>query len=170
MKHFQYLWYLIRHKWFVLLAGIKIGVSLWRLVTHDISKFFPSEWFPYVDYFFDKEKLNNEVFAYGFPCEGAPWGTFGEDRFDIAWCQHQHRNDHHYQYWYLLKDDGEQFPVGMPDAALKEMVADWAGAGKAITGKWEVDIWYRQNKHKMKMREEDFERVEQIMTDMGWRI
>jgi hypothetical protein len=41
MKHVRYLSYVVRHKWFVLLAGIKTGAPLWRLLIHDWSKFAP---------------------------------------------------------------------------------------------------------------------------------
>lgn len=33
-----------------------------------------------------------------------------------------------------------------PDVQIKEMVADWAGAGRAITGKWSVAQWYEKNR------------------------
>ena len=34
----KYFWLTIKHKWFVFLAGLKIGAPLWRLITHDMSK------------------------------------------------------------------------------------------------------------------------------------
>jgi len=36
-RHWQYLKYVFRHKWFVLLAGIKLGVPLLQLVFHDMG-------------------------------------------------------------------------------------------------------------------------------------
>lgn len=167
MKHIKYLIYLIKHKWFVLLAGLKIGCPIWRLLVHDLSKFRPSEWFAYVDYFYDKEKENSktlEAFSKFGCAELAPWGYFPKDLFMIAWCLHQKRNPHHWQYWHLLNDDGSQFPVGMPREYLLEMVADWAGAGRAITGKWDVSSWYVANKEKIKIRDEDRVVVEELIS------
>lgn len=46
-RHIAYLKYLISHKAFVFGSGLAIGCSLWRLIWHDISKFYPSEWFAY---------------------------------------------------------------------------------------------------------------------------
>ena len=37
----------------------------------------------------------------------------------------------------------------MPEHFVREMVADWAGAGRAITGSWEVSAWYAKNKEKI---------------------
>ncbi len=51
-KHWQYLKYVVRHKWFVLGAGRKLGVPLHRLILHDWTKFLPREWFPYVNEFY----------------------------------------------------------------------------------------------------------------------
>jgi hypothetical protein len=33
----------------------------------------------------------------------------------------------------------------MPEKFVREMVADWMGAGRAITGRWDVNDWYRPN-------------------------
>ena len=46
--HVQYLWYVIRHKWFVFVECLKIGVPLWGALIHDWQKFTPAEWKPYV--------------------------------------------------------------------------------------------------------------------------
>jgi hypothetical protein len=47
-KHLRYLSYVVCHKWFVFVAGLKTGAPFWRLLIHDWSKFMPSEWRPYV--------------------------------------------------------------------------------------------------------------------------
>ncbi len=132
-KHLKYLSYIIRHKWFVFQAGLKTRAPLWNLLIHDWSKFLPSEWFPYVEYFYGGG--SDECIAKG--------------KFDEAWNHHQKRNKHHWQYWLLQRDDGSIEAIGMPHKYIREMVADWAGAGRAITGKWEVKTWYRENRHKM---------------------
>lgn len=134
-KHLKYLSYLLRHKWFVFQAGLKIKAPIWRLLIHDWSKFLPCEWFPYVESFY---------------------GGYGKDRpqkvqeaFDRAWLHHQHLNPHHWQHWVLREDSGAIRPLDMPDHFILEMVADWAGAGRAITGKWEAKEWYEKNAEKM---------------------
>lgn len=134
-SHLKYLAYVLRHKWFVLLASWKYG-CLWRGLVHDLSKFYPSEWFPYVEYF------------YGTRTQGGR-DIVVERRFDVAWLHHQRRNPHHHQYWLLKRDDGSLEALEMPEEYVREMVADWEGAGRAIHGKCECVEWYEKEKDKM---------------------
>lgn len=136
MRHFNYLKYVLKHKWFVLLASIRIGASIWAAIIHDLSKFRPSEWLPYARCFYapdgSKQYLETPAFAQ-------------------AWNDHQKRNKHHYQYYVILWDRGEMEPLPMPRRYLMEMVADWMGAGRAITGKWETREWYEKNKMNIRL-------------------
>jgi len=146
-KYLLYLKYLIKHKWFVLLECFKLGVY-WRGIAHDFSKFRPSEFFPYANFFYGNypEELNifEKTYFYNFPTK-----QIIKRHFNVAWNHHQKRNKHHWQYWLLKNDDGEQFPVGMPEKYLKEMLADWRGAGRAIHGKDETKSWYLKNRDKI---------------------
>jgi hypothetical protein len=87
--------------------------------------------------------------------------------FNVAWLKHQHRNPHHWQHWLLAEDNpskrletpqssGAQraFPLRMPVHFVREMVADWCGAGRAITGKWEVGEWYMNNRQNIILHHE----------------
>lgn len=142
--HLRYLSYVVRHKWFVLLAGLRTGAPLWRLVIHDWSKFLPSEWFPYVAYF------------YGPKVKGDPRGpdasydpATGSRAFNAAWLHHQHLNPHHWQHWVLREDSGATFALPMPEHFVREMVADWMGAGRAQGHGDDVRPWYVTNRDKM---------------------
>lgn len=128
--HLRYASYVARHKWFVFRAGLKTGAPLWRLLIHDWSKLTPAEWTPYVHQFYAKDRKR----------KGA---------FERAWLHHQHRNPHHWQHWLDVKWDGTLRPLPMPEKLVREMVADWMGAGRAITGRWEVRDWYKANRDKI---------------------
>lgn len=152
-RHWSYLKYVVRHKWFVFIASFRITVipPLWRMIVHDMSKFRPSEWFPYAETFYAPD--------------GSKQYKPTED-FDIAWLHHQHRNPHHWQYWMLKQDNGKTKVIDMPREYIIEMVADWMGAGKAITGEWEVKEWYGNNKHKIVMSDKTKELVEWIINGL----
>ena len=144
MKHLKYLKYVVRHKWFVLIACFKCGVNPWRAVIHDWSKFLPSEWFGYADWFYGPWKKLKE----SEPDDFRYWMVHAEkdSAFKHAWNLHQKRNKHHWQYWTLINDsDNPQVtPLNMPEKYIREMVADWWGAGRAITGKWDALGWYKK--------------------------
>ena len=46
MKYIKYLLYVIQHKYYVFIECWKDGLY-WHGITHDLSKFMPSEFFPY---------------------------------------------------------------------------------------------------------------------------
>lgn len=148
----KYLKYIFIHKWFVFVAGLKTKAPLFRLIIHDWTKFLPREFFPYID-FFVKQKSNNVS-------------------FNIAWNHHQKRNKHHWQYWVLISDMGHKSasskiqPLAIPDKYIKEMVADWAGAGRSITGEWDVKDWYYKNKDNIMLEAKTREKVETLLDSL----
>ena len=160
--HFQYLWYVLQHKWFVFIECCKLGIP-WAGVTHDLSKFSPREWTGYVaQFFWSKEKrgaLNTKLFAHYGLGELVPWGEAPSDWFTIAWNHHQNRNPHHWDYWLHRKKTNYEngghsdvFPLPMPVRYMKEMIADW----RAMSRKFKNDPteWYLENRDKMLLREE----------------
>lgn len=139
MKHFKYLKYVARHRWFVFVECVKLGIP-WHGVTHDLSKLLPDEWFPYAGFFYGKQDED----------EGYYHQPGADKAFDEAWLKHQHRNAHHWQYWRLREDDGNTKLVIMPKKYVKEMLADWRGAGKA-QGFERIGPWYEKNRAKIEI-------------------
>jgi hypothetical protein len=45
----------------------------------------------------------------------------------------------------LREDSGALKVLPIPAHFVREMVADWMGAGRAITGRWEAAEWYAKN-------------------------
>jgi hypothetical protein len=156
-KHWRYLKYVARHKWFVLLAGRERGVGLWQLLVHDWSKFLPDEWGPYAEWFYGYDGGSWYAAKAMVEKEGGWWsGDFRADieerkfAFDEAWLRHQHRNPHHWQHWVLREDSGKEKVLLMPEKYRREMLADWMGAGMAINGHGldqalaETRAWYEK--------------------------
>lgn len=150
-RHWSYLKYVLRHKWFVLLASRKIGAPLYQAITHDLSKFRLSEWLPYARCFYASD--GSKQYVEGFD-------------FTLAWNDHQKRNKHHWQYWVIGWDRGTFEPLLMPRKYVLEMVADWMGAGRAITGKWETAEWYGKNKSNMQLHNGTRFEVEVILRNL----
>lgn len=114
MKHlWQHFKYTVKHKFWVFVYCEQEGLY-WRGFMHDMSKFLPSEFFPYANWFFSLEETPRM-----------------KRDFDYAWLLHQRRNKHHWSYWVSVNYEGGHKVNDMPDVYIKEMICDWRAAGKA---------------------------------------
>lgn len=154
--HLRYASYVIRHKWYVFIECLKFGL-VWRGIKHDWSKFLPSEWFPYVEYFYGKKRTDVGTAGYNHALHQ------DDTAFNYAWNHHQKANSHHWQYYVLNYDDGRTFVLDMPMLDRKEMLADWRGAGLA-QGKPKTWEWYEANKHKMQLHPDTHSWIEAQLT------
>lgn len=167
MKYVEYLKYILKHKWYVMIECFKKGL-IWRGLMHDLSKFLPSEFIPYANHFYGEKgeiirKKKNETGYY------KPTDT-GDETFDFAWLLHQKRNRHHWQWWTLAEDEEGIKVLEIKEPYLTEMICDWIGAGKA-QGKFspkddkylETRKWYSANKDKMQLGKKTRQKIEEII-------
>jgi len=138
------------HKFYVALAGVRIGCPFWRLLTHDLSKFGRYELVHYGRQFFGEADQPGN--------------------FERCWVHHQNNNDHHWEYWISRvkydQNGGVDKILPMPENAIREMVADWFGASRAYEGKWpdrESWTWFEENFRKIKLHPKTKKRVEEIV-------
>lgn len=148
----QYLWLTIKHKAFVLRAGLWTKAPLWRLVIHDWSKFMPSEAPHYGRQFFGDK--------------GDPAG------FARAWLHHQNSNPHHWEYWIPRsahnRGDGDKEPLEMPEWAVREMAADWMGASRVYEGRWptpESWPWLEKNLGTIRVHPNTIDAIVRILAE-----
>ena len=132
MACIKYLIYLLKHKWYVSADCFKYGLY-WQGITHDLSKFLPSEFFPYARYFY-----------------GTRTPKVKRD-FEIACEKHKRRNLHHWENWaYPVDREGKEFSTFiMPYNYIQEMLCDWYGTGKAKGNddSNEIGIFYNSSKN-----------------------
>lgn len=140
----------------------KLGIS-WLGIIHDWSKFLPSELIPYARHFYgggrDEQARKEKVEGYDKSKDRQ------DDDFNKAWLYHTHRNKHHWQYWLLVQDEDENMVLEMPDKYRKELLADWHGAGKSITGKNNTKEWYSRHKDKYRFHLNTRKWIEGILLD-----
>ena len=139
--YWQYLKYVIRHKWHVLIECFWIKQYL-HAIMHDVSKFFPSEFVPYAKHFYGHHDRDVHT---------------KDQEFEVAWLLHQHRNKHHWDYW--VKSDGK--PVPMPAKYISQMIADWRAMGRVFGSN--AEQYYRDNKDKMVLHKETTTIIESIL-------
>ena len=147
-RHLAYLKYVLRHKGFVFRAGLRLNVPLWQLVVHDWHKFTPSEWGPYARTFYRADGTKKYE---------------PDPLFDQAWNSHQKRGKHHWQYWLLTYDKGTTKPLRIPRKYVLEMVADWSGAGWAISGNSNPLSWYLKNETQIQLHPDTRAEVRELL-------
>ena len=162
--YLRFLWSLLRHKWFVLQAGLEVGcIPLWRLIAHDWSKFTLVEFGRYARWHFsdvgDKEQ----------------WAA--------AWLHHQGLNPHHPEYWLLSWRGDPDFYDGvgekvadyivalpMPMTYVREFIADLMGASRAYTGSWDISAWLNREGLKWYLHSDTIMRIASVMIDRGYSL
>lgn len=176
MPSLRFLHATIVHKWHVYCAGRRLGIGRWQLLIHDLDKFLPRMHRPYGRYF------------YALP--GADWLKAVLDRSEesrlgmsLAWLRHVQSWGHHWQCWVLV-NGASVVAVGrggatagvppiqalpMPEKYVREMLADWMGAGRAYDGKYPESIetwgWWQQNKDQLILHPESRRHLTRAICD-----
>ena len=113
MHLFDHLHTVNTHRRLVRHYCLKLGL-VWQGLTHDLSKYSPTEFWRSVKYYQgyrspnDAERIANGV--------------------SLSWLHHKGRNRHHFEYWidYCLREDGSVYIGGckMPKRYVAEMFCD----------------------------------------------
>lgn len=108
------------HRKLVRQGCFKVGLYFQGL-THDLSKYSPSEFLVGLKYYQGYRSPNN--------------AEREEKGYSAAWLHHKGRNKHHYEYWidYSSRIKG-MVPVRMPNRYLVEMYMDRIAASKIYNG------------------------------------
>ena len=124
------------HRFWVCYYCFKCGLY-WQGLTHDLSKFSPTEFVESVKYYTGTSSPIDL-------CKK-------ENGYSIAWLHHKGVNKHHYEYWQDNFDKGTTH-LPMPYKYVLEMICDFLGAGRAYYGKsftLEKEYeWWENNKDK----------------------
>ena len=117
-KHFKTI---TRHRLIVMAGCFKVGLY-WQGLTHDLSKYSPTEFFQGARYYQGIRSPNTaEREAKGY---------------SEAWMHHKGRNRHHYEYWTDMNLERRVYESGpMPRKYLVEQVMDRRAACIVYQGK-----------------------------------
>ena len=110
-----------RHRWKVRSHCFRVGLY-WRGLTHDLSKYSPTEFWTGAKYYQGTRSPNSyERELYGY---------------SAAWMHHKGRNRHHYEYWTDMNRETKCYEsVPMPRRYFVEMVMDRRAACMTYQGK-----------------------------------
>lgn len=110
---------ILTHKYWVARYCFKLGLY-WQGVTHDLSKFHPTEFLESVRYYVGTSSPINE-------CKKA-------NGYSDAWFHHRGNNKHHYEMWVDNFDNGGKMLV-IPYKYVCEMLCDYLGAARTYYGR-----------------------------------
>lgn len=149
--YWKYFLYVLEHKKNVFIESIKLGLYI-HSITHDLSKFLPSEFIPYAKFFYETNRQNN-------------YNTSDEknENFQKGWVHHQKRNKHHWNYWVSVTRKNEIEPVPMPKKYVLQMIADWNGMSRKFGGN--TKEYFENNKDKMILHDETIKIIESILNE-----
>ena len=121
MKAWQHFKTITTHRFLVRGGCFKMGLY-WQGLTHDLSKYTPTEFWTGVKYYQGTRSPNTAE---------------REDKgYSEAWMHHKGRNRHHYEYWCDVNRETRRYDfVPVPRKYLAEMVADRVAACKVYEGK-----------------------------------
>ena len=120
MKVWQHFKTITKHRLLVMEGCFRVGLA-WQGLTHDLSKYAPTEFLNGIRYYQGNRSPNNAE---------------REDKgYSESWMHHKGRNRHHYEYWTDLNLQTREYePLPMPRKYLVEMVMDRRAACKTYTG------------------------------------
>ena len=117
LKHFVTI---TKHRMIVCGGCFRVGLY-WRGLTHDLSKYSPTEFLTGMKYYQGTRSPNT--------------AEREEKGYSEAWMHHKGRNRHHYEYWTDMSPQSKTYEaVPMPRRYLAEMVADRIAACKVYEG------------------------------------
>lgn len=136
----SYLIFMLRHKWFVIVYGLKLGVPLWRLLVHDWDKISAPRTF--------------RAFRRRFAGGNDHYKMANDPDYQVAYHLHCNvRHKHHWQWWVSQLDEGRERILEMDDASKREMLADWRSMGR-IKNEPHTWVWYQWYRPQMKVHPE----------------
>ena len=154
MKAWQHFVTITKHRWLVRSGCFKVGLY-WRGLTHDLSKYMPTEFW---------------VGARYFQGVRSPNAAEREDKgYSEAWMHHKGRNRHHYEYWTDMNRETKVYEsVPMPRKYLVEMVMDRIAACRTYQGKAYTDasalIYFDKSAEKQLMHQQTRQELGHILT------
>lgn len=154
MKLWQHFKTITYHRFLVMCGCFRVGLY-WQGLTHDLSKYAPTEFLTGAKYYQGTRSPNS--------------AEREEKGYSEAWMHHKGRNRHHYEYWTDMNRQTRNYEsVAMPRKYLVEMVMDRRAACKVYQGKEyhpgsELEYFLRSREREL-MHEKTKQELEFILT------
>ena len=154
MKAWKHFITITHHRLLVMAGCFRVGL-VWQGLTHDLSKYSPTEFLVGARYYQGTRSPNA--------------AEREEKGYSEAWMHHKGRNRHHYEYWTDMNRFTRVYEsVPMPRKYLVEMVMDRIAACKTYQGKDYTDgsalTYFDKSAEKMLMHPDTRHQLSHILT------
>ena len=156
-RYLAYGQYVHRHKLNTAREAHKLGVTGPGLL-HDLGKLNPISFLAYARHFYaaDGSKRTD-------PFE--PLGNWSDHAFLWAYRRHTTGSRHHYQHYVITDERGTHYVLPMPEARVREMVADWAGVARTLRGSLSVEGWWSANRSRLMLHPDTVKLVDRLIAE-----
>ena len=154
MKAWQHFKTITKHKFLVMGGCFRVGL-IWQGITHDLSKYSPTEFRAGAKY---------------YQGDRSPNAAEREDKgYSEAWMHHKGRNRHHYEYWTDLNRQSRTYEaIPMPRKYFVEMIMDRRAACMTYQGKNYKDdsalIYFERSLEKNLMHPQTNQELRYVLT------
>ena len=154
MKTWQHLKTITKHRWLVLKGCFRVGLY-WQGLTHDLSKYSPTEFW---------------IGAKYYQGTRSPNAAEREDKgYSEAWMHHKGRNRHHYEYWTDLSYQTKRYEaIPMPRKYFVEMIMDRRAACIVYQGENYRDdsalVYFEKSRERCLMHPETSRQLRYVLT------
>ena len=154
MKPWQHFKTITHHRILVLKGCFRVGLY-WQGLTHDLSKYSPTEFWAGAKYYQGNRSPN---------------AAEREDKgYSEAWMHHKGRNRHHYEYWTDMSRQTRCYEsIPMPRRYLVEMVMDRRAACMTYQGSAYRDdsalVYFEKSRERELMHPETSRQLRYILT------
>ena len=154
MKAWKHFATITHHRNLVMIGCFRMGIY-WQGLTHDLSKYTPTEFLIGARYFQGDKSPNS-----------AERATKG---YSEAWMHHKGRNRHHYEYWTDMNRETRTYePVKMPRKFMVEQVMDRRAACIVYQGDAYTDAsaltYLLRSREKIMMHKKTLQELEYLLT------
>ena len=125
MKAWRHFCTITYHRWLVCKGCFRVGL-FWQGLTHDLSKYTPTEF---------------RVGAKYYQGNKSPNGAERQEKgYSTAWIHHKGRNRHHFEYWSDLSSETKRYEsIPMPRRFVIESIMDRIAACRVYEGEKYTD-------------------------------
>lgn len=155
MKYISFIWLFLRFKFYLVIAGLRLGVPIYMLLINDLSKLSSAQFGPYARKLYKQNDYDN-------------YYTQAEINEEYREAQRLHYTTEQHHWDYYVDESGEARE--MPENCVREMCAGFFAACRTYNGHWNISDWLRESLPIMILHPNTREYLYGLLRGFGYEI